>query len=96
MKLIESFRESVPNTINFNLGYFESCQQGKIWLVVLDDLKTMHQKYSQGGAINLWCDARCNEMEVKNVRKRKRDSEVSKRQNIEENEKKSRMFTKSF
>ena len=87
VKLIESFRESVPNTINFNLGYFEGSQQAKIWLVVPDDLKTMYQKYPQGGAINLWCDARCDETEVENVRKRKRDSEVSKRQNIEENEK---------
>ena len=83
VKLIESFRESVPNTIDFNFGYFEGSQQAKMWLVVPDDLKTIYQKYPQGGAINLWCDARCDETEVENVRKRKRDSE----QNIEENEK---------
>ena len=87
VKLIESFRESVPNTIDFNVGYFEGSQQAKVWLVVPDDLKTMYQKYPQGGAINLWCDARCDETEVENVRKRKRDSEASKKQNIEENEK---------
>ena len=87
VKLIESFTESVPNTIDFNVGYFEGSQQAKVWLVVPDDLKTMYQKYPQGGAINLWCDARCVETEVENVRKRKRDSETNKKQNIEENEK---------
>ena len=87
VKLIESFRESVPKTIDFNVGYFEASQQTKVRLVVPDDLKTMYQKYPRGGAINLWCDARCNEAEVENVLKRKRDSEASKKQNIEENEK---------
>ena len=86
VKLIESFRENVPNTIDFNVGYFEGSQQEKIWLVVPDDLKTMYQKYPHGGAINLWCDARCDKKEVENVCKRKRDSEASKKQNIEENE----------
>ena len=87
VKLIKSVRENVPNIIDFNVGYFEGSQQAKVWLVVPDDLKTMYQKYPQGGAINLWCDARCDETEVENVHKRKRDSEASKRQNIEENEK---------
>ena len=39
VKLIESFRESVPNTIDFNVGNFEGSQQAKVWLVVPDDLK---------------------------------------------------------
>ena len=52
-------------------------------MVVPDNLKTMYQKYPHGGAINLWYDARCDETEVENVRKRKRDSETSKKQNIE-------------
>ena len=43
VKLIESFRENVPNTIDFNVGYFEGSQQAKVWLVVPDDLKTMYQ-----------------------------------------------------
>ena len=30
VKLIESFRENVPNTIDFNVGYFEGSQQAKI------------------------------------------------------------------
>lgn len=87
VKLIESFRESVPNTIDFNVGYFEGSQQAKVWLVVTEDLNTMYQKYPQGGAINLWCDARSDDAEVENVRKRKRESEVNRKQSIEENEK---------
>ena len=31
----------------------------------------------------MWCDARCDETEVENVCKRKRDSETSKKQNME-------------
>ena len=87
VKLIESFGDSILNTIDFNVEYFDGSQQAKIWLVVPDDFKTMYQKYPQGGAINLWCDARCDETEVENVHKRKKDSEASKRQNIEENKK---------
>lgn len=69
VKLIKSFRESVSNIIDFNIWCFEGSQQAKMWLVVPDDLKTMYQKYPQGGAINLWYDARCDETEVENVRK---------------------------
>ena len=35
VKLIESFRESVLNTIDFNVGYFDGSQQAKIWLVTM-------------------------------------------------------------
>ena len=86
VKLIESFQDNVPKTIDFNVGYFEGSQQAKIWLVVPPDLQTMYQKYPHGGAITLWCDARSDESEVETVRKRKRDAETNKKQNIEENE----------
>jgi hypothetical protein len=68
VKLIESFRVYQTPLI-FNVGNCEGSQQAKVWLVAPDDLKTMYQKYQQGGAFNLWCDARCVEMEVDNLRK---------------------------
>ena len=39
IKLIEAFQEGVPNTLDFNVGYYEGSQQSKVWLVVSDDLK---------------------------------------------------------
>ena len=86
IKLIESFKESVPNTVDFNVGYYEGSQQAKIWLVVPDDLKKMYERYAQGGAITLWCDGRSDDDNEHSVRKRKRDSETSKKHSIEENE----------
>lgn len=86
VKLIEAFQDSVPNTMDFNLGYYQGSQQAKIWLVTPDDLKSMYQKYPNGSTITLWCDARCEESE--NCRKRKRDTETGKKHpgTIEENE----------
>ena len=48
VKLIETFKERVPNTLDFNVGYYEGSQQAKIWLVTADDLKIFYQKVSQG------------------------------------------------
>ena len=86
VKLIEAFQEGVPKTIDFNVGYHEGSQQAKVWLVVPDDLKRMYQKYPHGGSVTLWCDARCQEDDVDNARKRKRDTDTSRKQNIDENE----------
>lgn len=86
VKLIEAFQEAVPNTLNFNVGYYEGSQQSNVWLVVSEDLSRMYQKYPDGGSVNLWCGARCQEDEVENARKRKRDAESSKKASINENE----------
>lgn len=86
VKLIEAFQEAVPNTLDFNVGYYEGSQQSKVWLVESDDINRMYQKYPNGGSINLWCDARCQQDEVDNARKRKRDAESSKKASIDENE----------
>ena len=83
IKLIKSFKENVPNTVDFNVGYYEGSQQAKVWLVVPDDLKKMYERYAQGGAITQWCDGRSDD---DSARKRKRDSETSKKHSIEENE----------
>ena len=68
VKLIDVFKESVPATIDFNVGYFEGSQQAKIWLVQPNDLKTMYQKYP---TINLWCDGRVRVGELKMSAKEK-------------------------
>ena len=75
VKLIEAFKDRVPSTLDFNVGYYEGSQQAKIWLVTSDDLKTLYQRFSGGGQITLWCDGRAQE--VDNSRKRKREESSS-------------------
>ncbi len=88
--LIETLGEQVPETINFNLGYFEGRQSKKRWLCCQDDLDAMYQCYKDGGEITLWCDARksnsCNsEQSEPGARKRKQDNPTTtKRQEKEE------------
>ena len=56
-KLIEEFKEQVPNSLNFNVGYFEGPSHSKVWLVSNDDLDAMYARYPRGD-ITLWCDSR--------------------------------------
>ena len=46
----------------------------------------MYQRYPNGGSVILWSDARCQEDEVDNGCKKKRDADSSKKASIEENE----------
>lgn len=86
LQLIESFSDQVPNTVTFNVGYYDGSQQAKVWLFATDDLQTMYQKY-KGGQISLWCDGRlASENSEERGPKRKKDSESStRRQEKEEN-----------
>ena len=60
-KTYQVLQAGVPNTVDFNVSYYEGSHQSKVWLVVSDDLKRMYQKYLNGGSVNLWCDAKCPE-----------------------------------
>ncbi len=78
IKLIEEFREQVPNTVDFAVGYFDGSQQAKTWLVTSDDLQTMYKKYPKGGNVSLWCDGRSAEKcDSAHAQKRKRDVDSS-------------------
>ena len=81
MKLIEQFKEHVPNTVDFSVGYYEGQQHTKVWLVTSDDLKSMYTKFS-GGQLTLWCDGKSEE--GKNKRKRDNTDMDTKRQEKEE------------
>ena len=80
---IQSPRQPPAKSPYSYIGYYEGSQQAKIWLVVPEDLKKMY-KYTQGGAITLWCDGRCDD-DNENARKRKRNVETNKKHCIEEN-----------
>ena len=51
--LISQFKDLVPDTGNFNVGFLEGSQQAKIWLVNKEDLLTMYKTYKNGGNITL-------------------------------------------
>ena len=84
-KIIDQFQDSVPNTLDFNVGYFEGRQQSKMWLVTKEDLDSMYTKHPNGD-FTFWCDGRyCESETVEDGRgKRKRDLAGSKRQEREE------------
>ena len=84
VKLIDTFQDSVPNTMDFSVGYFEGSQKSKVSLVVSEDLKTMYNYFPRGGPITLWCDGRYEDDPP--TRKRKKDTETSKRSVIQEKE----------
>ena len=53
MKLIDAFKEHVPNTNDFSIGYFEGHQHSKVWLVENNDLESMYAKHGSSGDLVL-------------------------------------------
>ena len=76
--LIDEFADEVPNTLDFDLGWFEG--SAKKWLVVPEDLNTMYSSCT-GNEVSLWCDIE----DTHGARKRKSsESGGSRRQEKEE------------
>ena len=65
--LMEKLGNHVPETINFNDGYFEGKQSKKRWLCCQEDLESMYRTHKNGDEITLWCEAKTN--------KRKKDDD---------------------
>ncbi|SMN02411.1 hypothetical protein SPONN_1007 [uncultured Candidatus Thioglobus sp.] len=82
MKLIEDFQELVPDSMTYNVGYFEGQQHSKIWLASNEDFATMYRKYPKG-EITLWCDGRTSTDSDVSRKKPSGDKAVSKRQDKE-------------
>ncbi len=85
-KLIEKLGDQVPNTITFDIGYYDGQAHSKIWLCSHNDLEAMYRKHPTR-EITLWCDGCMSEEEAVVHGKRKRaDSSTgtSKRQKKEE------------
>ena len=53
VKFVEQFKEQVPNTMDFKIGYYGS-QQTKVSLVTADDLSAMYIQHPTDKPINLW------------------------------------------
>ena len=61
LQLIEEFKDQVPDSLSFLIGYFEGSQQAKISLVTDEDLKRLYDIHKTGGQINMWCEGVPNE-----------------------------------
>ncbi len=57
-RLIESFSEYVPSTLEFQVGYLEGRGSQKRWIVRSEDLETMYDSNYVNDVIKLWCDGK--------------------------------------
>lgn len=48
MQLIEEFKDQVPDSLSFQIGYFEGSQQAKISLVTDEELKRLYDIHKTG------------------------------------------------
>ena len=51
---MEEFKEQVPQSTSFSIGYFEGRQSTRYWIYSQEDLHAMYRKCSH--EIMLWCD----------------------------------------
>ena len=56
LKIIGECGEHVPNTVDYNVGFYDGSKQAKVWIVNDADLQTMYNKHPNGGNITLWSD----------------------------------------
>ena len=56
--LYHELEDDVPDSGDYNLGYFEGKQQKKKWLNSRADLKAMYTLYHGKTQISLWCDGK--------------------------------------
>lgn len=84
-KLVEEFKEQVPNTLDFNVGYFAGQSHSKISLVSNEDLEAMYA-HRKKGDITLWCDSRVDTSQLSEGRpgKRRKEETPLKRQEKED------------
>ena len=85
--VMNAFKEHVPPTTDFQVGYFLGKQSSKYWLVNQDDLDLMYTSLKKKDVL-LWCDARSES--IANGKKRRLQTEntneppPSKRKQIED------------
>ena len=70
-KLVQELKDKVPDSLTFNVGYYEGQQHAKMVIVCDDDIKAMYQRYPNGD-ISLWCDGVAPETTPPKSGKRKR------------------------
>ena len=60
VKIMEEFKELIPEKLDFLVGYFIGKQSTKYWIMCEEDLNAMYKLLGQDGKGNvlLWCDGR--------------------------------------
>ncbi|SMN02688.1 hypothetical protein SPONN_1479 [uncultured Candidatus Thioglobus sp.] len=76
VKLVEEFKEQVPDSLSFNIGYFEGQKHAKMLMGSEEDLQAMYMRYPSG-EVTLWCDGRKSEENGSAAKKRKREDVAS-------------------
>ena len=70
VRLMEEFKDQVPATTSFTLGYFAGRQTQKYWLYTEQDLEAMYTNCTSTD-IMMWCDGRNDDSEGPRSKKRK-------------------------
>lgn len=58
LALYHELEDVIPDSDDYNLGYFEGKQQKKKWLVSSFNLDAMHTSFEGKQKISLWCDGK--------------------------------------
>lgn len=56
LKLMEEMDTLVPQSLDFQLGYYSGKQSKKHWLINDADLKDMYHAHDSRQSVFLWCD----------------------------------------
>ena len=84
VQLMDKLSAHVPDSLNFNLGYFEGKQSKKRWICCEEDITTMYEFFGPGSEILLWCDGKKSPEDEHRLPTRKRKQEMTKREEKEE------------
>ena len=74
LKLMEEFDTLVPNSMDFDVGYFSGKRSKKQWLIEDNDLKEMYDSMKKNQSVLLWCDRRMQGAQQPSEQKRKRSA----------------------
>ena len=82
--IMDELHDELPEDPVLDVGYFETHQSSKVWIVSPKDLEVLYEKVKNGGEICLWiqvCDTDESDSDNPEPRsKKKKHSESSKRQ----------------
>lgn len=80
VRIMEEFKEQVPQLITFSISYFEGHQSAKYWIYT-EDLSAMYSHC--GTEIMLWCDGQTGD-EPPSAKRQRTDGVVTKREEKEQ------------
>ena len=75
VKLLETFKEKLPNSTDFQVGYLT--KRGKRWIEQEADLMSMYSQFEQGDTITIFCDGKSTTQAPSRKRKHVSDDTAS-------------------